>query len=82
MKCALLVTALILFAVPAYAKGMKVCFDDGSVADYKSSGAYEYTGQGSTSTGKWKALGGGQYLVNFDNGHTRVDRYEDAGAER
>jgi hypothetical protein len=57
----------------------KLCFDDGGIANYKLGGSYEYSGSQGNFTGKWKYIGNHQYLINFDNGHTRVDTYDDNG---
>jgi hypothetical protein len=80
MKVTILASALILVSVPANAgKAQKICFDDGGVADYQAGGNYNYTGQGASYTGKWKSVGAHQYMVNFDNGRTRVDTYDELG---
>ena len=77
MKSALLVSALVLFSVPAHAGGaQKICFDNGGVADYRADGSYQYDG-GGTFTGKWKSVGKNRYQINFDSGGSRVDTYDD-----
>ncbi len=71
---------LLLLSTPALAGGaQKICFDNGGVADYRADGSYEYSGGGQTYTGKWKSAGKHSYHVNFDNGNSRTDTYDDLG---